>query len=76
MSEKKCYGICSKCKGSDVTQIKSAVLDFDSQATFEDKCQSNCGPGMHEPFVKYNDKFYIGSDVEEIIELLEEDLED
>lgn len=70
----KCYGICSKCKGSDIEEIKAAILDFDAEATFDDKCQSNCGPGMHEPFVRLDDKFYIGEDVEEIIEQLEDDL--
>ncbi len=70
------YGICNKCKGSDVEELKKAILELDPQATFDVKCQSNCGPGMYEPFVKYNNKFYIGDDNEEVIELLEEDLEE
>lgn len=72
--EKKCYGICDKCKGVDVAAMKKAVLEIEPNATFDIKCQSNCGPGMHETFVLYNDKFYIGEDEEEVIEQLSEDL--
>lgn len=75
MSDKKCYGLCNECKASDVKSLKEEILKIDENAVFDVKCQSNCGPGMFEPFVRYNDKFYIGFDNEEVIEQLQEDLE-
>lgn len=70
------YGICNKCKASNVDELKKLILELDPNATFDVKCQSNCGPGMHEPFVKYDNKFYMGDDSLEVIEQLEEDLEE
>lgn len=75
MEKKKCYGICDKCKGVDVEKMKEAILEIDQSAEFDIKCHSNCGPGMYETFVKYDDKFYIGCDEEEVIEQLEDDLD-
>lgn len=73
---KRCYGICDKCKGVDVEKMKAAILEIDSDAEFDIKCHSNCGPGMYETFVKYNDKFYMGEDEEEVIEQLQEAIEE
>lgn len=71
---KNSYGLCRKCKGVNVEELKEEILKLDPNASFDVKCHSNCGPGINETFIKLNDKFYIGEDTEEVIEQLEEDL--
>lgn len=48
------FGICDRCKGTNVKTLKKALQEIDPNADIDVRCQNLCGIGRTKPFVVVN----------------------
>lgn len=61
------FGICDRCKATNVKSLVSKLRKIDESAVISIGCQSVCGIGRNKPFVICNDKLIVADNEDELI---------
>lgn len=61
------FGICDKCKATNIKSLIPKLKNIDDKATINIGCQSVCGIGRNKPFVICNDRLIIADNLDELI---------
>lgn len=61
------FGVCDKCKATNIKSLISKLKNIDDKAVISIGCQNVCGIGRNKPFVICNDKLLVANNEDELI---------